>query len=279
MDNERRTGPGRRTDPGRGTPRRVGSSRERAVRQAHDILRSSIRRGLLGPDNPLVEFQLIRSLGIGRNTVRASLQTLADEGLVTRRPGVGTLVARPMLRVSADEILAFDDGDPDPARRVAVEVLADEPVEIGEVLSRTLGLRSGSMRVLEALVGVDGEPVCLLATFMAPDVDISRFTRSYELVAVSFERLVGVPLGTATTTVEAVNADAWTAGMLAVAPGSALILREQVLTATDGSATILNFARYRADRAVFVASGRGSQTTDAPTTDARTTDERTTEER
>ena len=251
---------GRSSRPGR----RIGSSRDRAIRQAHDVLRASIRRGLLGRDNPLVEFALIRSLGIGRNSVRQALQSLADEGLVVRRPGVGTLVAREMLRVSADEILAFDADEPDPAARVGVEVLAVEPVEIGEVLSTTLGLRSGSMKLVEVLVRVDDEPICVLASYVPRDVDESRFTQAYQSVSVSFEKLLGVPLGRTTTTIEAINADAWVAEALGVAPGTALILREQVLISVDGSAAILNFARYRADRVAFIASGNSSPATPTP---------------
>jgi DNA-binding GntR family transcriptional regulator len=241
---------GRSGKPGR----RIGQSRERAIRQAHDVLRASIRRGLLGRDNPLVEFALIRSLGIGRNSVRQALQSLADEGLVVRRPGVGTLIARQMLRISADEILAFDASEEDPAGRVDVQVLAVEPVEIGEVLSRTLGLTSGAMKLVEVLVRVDGEPICVLASYVPRSVDENRFTQSYQSVSVAFEKLFGMALGETTTTIEAINADAWAAEVLGVAPGTALILREQVLIGVDGNAAILNFARYRADRVAFIAS-------------------------
>jgi GntR family transcriptional regulator len=71
---------------------------------------------------------------------------------------------------------------------------------------------------------------------------------------VSFERLLGVPLARTTTMVEAINADPWTASMLDVAPGAALVLREQLLTDASGTAAILNIARYRADRVAFTAS-------------------------
>lgn len=234
--------------------RRIGSARDRAIRQAHDVLRASIRRGLLSPSNPLVEFRLIRSLGIGRNIVRDVLQSLADEGLVTRRPGVGTIVAKQIFRVTADQILCIDDDFADADRRVEVKPLATELVQIGEVLRDTLGLSNGAMQLIEQLVLVDGEPLCILATYLPRDADVTRVTRRYESVAVSFERLMGRPLGQATTTVEAINADPWSAEALGVATGTALILREQVLLDTDGNVAVLNFARYRADRVAFTAS-------------------------
>jgi GntR family transcriptional regulator len=182
------------------------------------------------------------------------LQSLADEGLVTRRPGIGTIVAREMFRVSADQILCMDDEFGDPQERVVVKQLAVELVQIGEVLRDTLKLTTGAMRLVEQLVWVDGEPLCLLSTYLPRDIDASRVTDRYENVAVSFERLIGRPLGKATTTVEAINADSWAASILGITEGTALILREQVLFDPDGNVAVLNFARYRADRVAFTAS-------------------------
>lgn len=187
--------------------------------------------------------------------MREALQSLAVEGLVVRRPRVGTLVARRMLQVSADQILALGDDITDAADRVDVDVLAVEPVEIGEVLSQTLGLPSGRLTLIEVLVSVDDEPICILATYIPRDVDPGRFTNTYASVPATFEYLVGEPLGETTTTIEAINADTWSAAALGVAPGTALILREQVLRGVSGAATVLTFSRYRADRVAFTASG------------------------
>ena len=185
--------------------------------------------GLLSPTNPLVEFRLVRSLGVGRNIVRDVLQSLADDGLVTRRPGIGTLVAREMFRISADQVLCIDDNFRDGDGRVEVQQLAVDLVELGEVLTSTLGLATGSMRLVETLVLVDREPLFVLATYLPRDVDITRMDQSYESVAIAFEGLMGRPLGRAATTVEAINADAWVASTLGVELGAAVILREQIL--------------------------------------------------
>ncbi|MBM9469647.1 GntR family transcriptional regulator [Nakamurella leprariae] len=246
----------RRPGPPRTSARRVGQDRDRSIRQAHDVLRASIRRGLVAPNDALVEFQLTRSLGVARNALREALQALADEGLVVRRPAVGTLVARRMLQVSADEIIGFGNGFEDDLRpRVTSERLAAEPVELGADLRRTLGMaEDGTTQMIEIIVKVDDEPVCIVATYLPGDVDPDRFNKEYEAPSVSFERLLGVPLARTTTMVEAINADPWTASMLDVAPGAALVLREQLLTDASGTAAILNIARYRADRVAFIAS-------------------------
>lgn len=238
------------------TGRRVGPSRERAVRQVHDVLRASIRRGLLRPAQPLVEFQLVRSLGVARNTLREALQTLAEEGLVTRRPGVGTLVTRPMMRVGMDDILTFDAegqlGSQVPAARVSVTLLADEPVEFAD-LAQVMGFPSGRLRLIETLVSVDDEPACVLATYMPPGAENSHLAVTGLSMPVSFEQFIGAPLGSTATTLEAITADTWTADALGIPVGAPLILREQILTSSDGAARIVTFTRYRADRVMFDA--------------------------
>jgi GntR family transcriptional regulator len=236
-------------------PRGVGTSRERVIRLAHDALRASIRRGLMGPDSPLVEFRLVRSLGIGRNAVRESLRQLAEEGLVVRRPAIGTIIPRPMIRVSADEIVGFDgDSEEEFRRRVEVQHLATEPAEIGEVLRETLRLPDGPLQMVETLIHVDDEPLCLLTQVLPAETDLQRMTMGWEPLAGPFERLFGVPLGETSTMVEAILADGWTATQLGTVAGAPLILREQVLVSRDKSVTMMNFARYRADRVAFTAA-------------------------
>jgi GntR family transcriptional regulator len=141
-----------------------------------------------------------------------------------------------------------------PAERVVGKLLAVESVEIGELLRDTLCLATGSMRVVEFLVLVDDEPLCLLAAYLPEGVDEELVTNKYESVAVSFQRLIGRPLGKVSTTIEAINADPFAASVLGVAPGAALILREQVLHDPDGKVALLTFARYRGDRVALTAS-------------------------
>ncbi|MCL8025751.1 GntR family transcriptional regulator [Nocardioides bruguierae] len=236
------------------TTRRVGSSRDRAIRLAHDALRSSIRRGRLGPDQPLVEFKLVRTLGIGRNAVREVLRRLADEGLVIRRPAIGTIIPRPMIRVSPDEIVGFDgDCEEQFEQRVTVEVLAQELIDIAEDLSSSMAIPA-RMQLVESLIHVDGEPLALLSQLIPEGYDMARMTNRWEPLDRPFLRLYGVRLGSTSTTVEAVAADAWCATLLGTDEGAPLILREQVLESEDGSVRMMNFARYRADRVAFTAS-------------------------
>jgi GntR family transcriptional regulator len=67
---------------------------------AHHELRQAIARGKYRPGSKLpTEAELVELLGVSRTVVREALRALEEDGLVTRRHGVGTFVRRnPILK-------------------------------------------------------------------------------------------------------------------------------------------------------------------------------------
>lgn len=72
-----------------------------SVHRSYDLLRSQMLRDLV-PGIRLSEADLVRDLSASRTTVRRVLSQLANEGLVTRAPRVGTVIAEQNLEVDAD---------------------------------------------------------------------------------------------------------------------------------------------------------------------------------
>jgi GntR family transcriptional regulator len=63
--------------------------------QAGEVLRSLVRDGGYGPGDRLPsEIELSQQLGISRPTLREAIRLLEEEGIIVRRHGVGTFVAR-----------------------------------------------------------------------------------------------------------------------------------------------------------------------------------------
>jgi DNA-binding GntR family transcriptional regulator len=61
--------------------------------QLENLLREKIVSGELEPGDKLpTELELIEQYGVSRITVRQALQALADEGLIERKQGRGTVV-------------------------------------------------------------------------------------------------------------------------------------------------------------------------------------------
>jgi DNA-binding GntR family transcriptional regulator len=63
-------------------------------------LRRAVRERLLGPGEVLNQDQLARRFGVSRVPLREALRTLAGEGLVVMKPGLGAVVAE----LDADEV-------------------------------------------------------------------------------------------------------------------------------------------------------------------------------
>jgi GntR family transcriptional regulator len=70
------------------------------TQRARDALLQAIRGDAFPDDRLPPEAQLAADLGVSRTTLRAALQSLAADGLITRRRRHGTIVNRHLLRAS-----------------------------------------------------------------------------------------------------------------------------------------------------------------------------------
>lgn len=87
--------PGMKIDPASGWPLSA---------QLAQLLRELIRSGQLAPgDRVPSEPQLARDYAVSRDTAQRALAMLAEEGLITRRRGVGSIVSivEPLIEVRA----------------------------------------------------------------------------------------------------------------------------------------------------------------------------------
>lgn len=79
----------------------VGQIENRPLtQQARDALLAAIRADAFPGDRLPPEARLAAQLGVSRTTLRAALQSLAADGLITRRRRHGTIVNRHLLRAS-----------------------------------------------------------------------------------------------------------------------------------------------------------------------------------
>lgn len=95
-------------------------------------LQAAITGGALAPGDPFEnEIALADRLGLSRPTVRRAIQELVAQGLLLRRRGLGTTVARRQIHRRADLTSLYDDlkreGTAAPGTRVLVhQVVTDE---------------------------------------------------------------------------------------------------------------------------------------------------------
>ncbi len=237
--------------------RRLDYERARARRRAgapgpqgsplrvHAQIRAGIQKGLLEDWARLDEKRLIEEYSASRNSIRTALSLLADEGVVTRRPGAGTVVRGSIEGIGLHTGLV--PGQDDQVGAI-VETLASETVPATPFIRSQLG--AVLVRVVTELASREGRPYAYYIDYTASESP--RRPRTYdqpdEVYSELFRRTYGVPPGQVACTVQAVACDQPTAKLLDVATGSTLLLRERRLFDAAGVARELSYCYYVASR-------------------------------
>ncbi|MGY6411095.1 MAG: GntR family transcriptional regulator [Alkalilacustris sp.] len=215
------------------------------------LLRDAILRGAQPPGTLLPgELRLAEIHGVSRVTIRRALAALADEGLVERRAGAGTVVSGPALPqtgIAADfatlmpQILRM--GQTTSARLLAFGYV-DPPADIAEAL-RSTGRVQRAVRV--RLMG--DAPFSHLTTHV-PETIAQSFSEA-DLATTPLFRLLersGIEVDHAHQSISATLATPEVAQALDVAPGAPLIALTRVVYDVAGRGAEHLSALYRPDR-------------------------------
>lgn len=240
----------------RSPTRTYPGSRADAARWVRDALRSQIMEGAFGglaaPSPALPpETRLAAELGVSRNVVREALDLLRGEGLITRVPGAGTFVTGAKLRQRLDRLEGLAESLAGHHLPVDNRVLSVREETATPFVARKLGVDEGSPIVfVERLRSVGGVPLSLDTSSLRAEAipallgaDLHQ-TDVFSLI----ESELGLTLGWAEVTTEAVSADATTAVLLGIRPGSPLLLLHRLTYLDDETPFDLESIRYRGDR-------------------------------
>ncbi|MBZ6105463.1 GntR family transcriptional regulator [Streptomyces olivaceus] len=234
-----------------------GRPRAERARQLADVLRQQITDGGF-PGGALPDERVLGArFAASRNAVRQALALLRQEGLITRRRGVGTSVVLPKYGHGLDRLTGLAEeltgrGTVTNEVRVAEEVPV-LPAAIAARLEVPAG--AGGVRV-ERLRRLDGLPLSLDTSYLT--ADIGRTVLTGDLAARDvfglIEEAAGVRLGRAEVTVHAVGADPDTAGLLGIGAGAAVFALERLTRLADGRPVDVESVRVRADRMTLRAT-------------------------
>lgn len=230
---------------------RATGSRVAPVRRIRDVLRTRILAGVYGSRPLPSETELAAEFGASRNIVRDVLALLRTEGLVDRIPGVGTFVVSGKAVQGLDRLRGLAESFDTGCDRVVNQVLLADTVPATPTVAERLELDPGTDVVaLERVRLLDGQPLSLDASYLPADIgrpllemDLARHD-----VFGLLEGELGLPLGAAALSIEAIAADRTVADLLHVPDGFPLLFLER-LTYTDAGRPIdLEFVRFRGDR-------------------------------
>ncbi|WP_232715702.1 GntR family transcriptional regulator [Gordonia metallireducens] len=233
-------------------PRMHGGSargRHSTVRWVRDMIAASIRAGHLPESAQLAEDALVSELGASRGAVRAALRSLAEDGLLVRRPRVGTIVHPRHARLEISDTVDKSWQDPE----ISLQILDQRTVATTEFLRSCLATEDESVRLLDILFRRHGEVIGVRTAYFSAEVtfDFDAYTGPVTMGSLSSLHF-SAPIANVVTEVTAAAADARTSEQLGIAEGSPVLCRTQVFSDADGRPLQVSFDHYRADRTSFV---------------------------
>ena len=232
-----------------GTPLYVRVSREIAVRY---LTGRSSRHQLLPSERDLAQ-----QLGVSRVTLRKALAKLVGDGVVASSPGRGWYACDDVVGEPPNMLLSFTELGRQRGLHAASRVLSSgaRPATIDE--ADLLEVAPGATLFhLERVRLLDDVPIAheesRIPAIVAPGLGSIDFA-TVSLFQILEERF-GVRVARASYAVEAIPADAATAELLGLEPGSPLLQAQQVTRDPSGRPIELARTRYRGDRYRFRAT-------------------------
>ncbi|HEY2586556.1 MAG TPA: GntR family transcriptional regulator [Tepidisphaeraceae bacterium] len=203
------------------------------------------RNGKRFPTEPT----LAKELKVSRNTVRAAMSRLESEGLLERKPRVGTRVAPARPHVSLAEWYSFS-GE---MRRQGIEVrdfelaISREPAEAEGAAG--LGIDEGTpVWLLHRVRGWEDVPAVVSDSWLHPSVELTGsedFRRPlYQVIG----EAGGAAPAVSREEISAAAAGARIAKALRVAKSEPVLVRKRVILDAHGKPIEFNVNYYRTDR-------------------------------
>ncbi len=220
-------------------------------RQAADAILQEIAAGVLEPGARLpAERDLCARLSISRVTLRRSLQSLVDDGVLTSSHGRGWYVTPGIAKEFPNTLESFSETAArlglEPSSDVLRTEIAPASLDQAELLSVAPG---ATLFHLERVRRLDQVPVSVDTSFMRAPAELDLGEIDFSRASL-FGRLIeaGIELARAEATVEAQSADEVLAARLDIDAGSPILVMRQLVFDTSGRPFLSSTIRYAGER-------------------------------
>jgi GntR family transcriptional regulator len=231
------------------------SSRIPLYYQLENVLREKITSGAFESGGRLpTEIELIEQFGVSRITVRQALQSLADDGLIERKQGSGTIVSARKskkkrftgtihLTGSLDELIEMGMDTP-------VKVLEMNRVEADLHEAESLEIKIGTpIYRLKRLRLNEGKPYSLIINYLPEEIGASLTMAELSSGALlhTMETKLKLNLDNAIQQIHAELADPYVAKLLDIRVGTALLSIERTVYTDKARPVEYVHTLYRSD--------------------------------
>lgn len=229
--------------------------------QLAKILRQQIEEGKIKHDYPIPsERKLCEKYNISRITVRQAISEMINEGLLYRKQGKGTYVARRKISQGLTRIVNFTRTVLDLGMKPSTRILGNEILPVDVQISKILDIPITSQVLKLTLLGLgDGEPLVLYESYFPLPLGkkmvkeaIHRQERgssfsTYDLYGES----TGVFPGGVNQTFEAITTDEKLASIMKLRKGASIFMITSLFFTPDQRPLEFRKAMYRGDRYKF----------------------------
>jgi GntR family transcriptional regulator len=216
--------------------------------QLRQMLQDQIERGSLRPGQQIPhERQYAEHLGISLAPVRQALLDLVRQGYLLRVRGKGTFVRDDKVIEKISLLGSFTDSLRSQGLEPAFTVTCAESQAPPPDVRAAFDGKPRRLFRLDRLASVADSPLALLTAWL----DLAAQDFSAVPLYATLERLYGVQLGRALSTIEVVQVRDDEAALLQLSPGASALQVQGTTFDHDDRATEVSRVLYRADRFTF----------------------------
>jgi GntR family transcriptional regulator len=222
--------------------------------QFRQLLQEQIERGRLRPGQQIPhERRYAEQLGISLAPVRQALLDLVRQGYLLRVRGKGTFVRDDKVIEKISLLGSFTDSLRSQGLEPDFTVTCAEAVAPPAQVRDAFPGRPRRLFRLDRLASAAGGPLALLTAWLDPDrfPDLAEQDFTKVPLYATLERLYGVKMGRALSTIEVVQVRDDEAGLLQLPIGAAALQVQGTTFDQDDRATEVSRVLYRADRFTF----------------------------
>jgi len=224
--------------------------------QLEEILREEIESGKWLVDQKIPsEAELCEAFNVSRTVVRQAISELVAKGLLYRRKGKGTFVAKPKINESLiQNLTGFYEDMVARGLTPVTQVLAQKTSPASKKVAEKLGIPEGTPVIeIERLRSVNDQPIVLVTTYLPYELCTGLLQEDltnqslYHLLEYKYD----LRIARGRRTIEAVAANEREAHLLQVKRNAPLVLLDSVSYLEDGRPIEYFHALHRGDRARF----------------------------
>lgn len=240
------------------TERKITTNGTPRWQQIAEFLRDAIDNGEFAAGQSIpTEAEINKAFGVSRTTSRAAMQKLVQDGLISRRPGLGTIVTDRRLDQPLHQIRSFAEDMRSRAMTPSYEVLRCGMTMATPEVSHGLELATGDQPFhVERLLKGNGRLIGHSLSFIRPDIfsDVAPPDAAFLEQGSLYDWIAkecGIEIRGGVEFIEASLAGEALASTLGLSKGAPVLVAHRTARSQNGLPIEFAVITYRADRYRF----------------------------